>query len=270
MLERLSTTAWYVSAASPTAPNGSKLSRRLRPRPITRKPNRIALGMLVSRATTATENVSMPKKMIRVGSSTPCGMIRPVSAARVQPSDHATCDTRLESMAASSASSRRSTTARIDVPRNVRWKRRYSATATARTVRNSPTCSVSKMSDPTVIGDCPNRRGTGSLGVPCTPGPHTTLISASSTTVTPRAATSFSELEALRSCSGRNTSRSRTSPMSGPQTRRTTGTTSTSGTPHRPLSCQPRYPASRAMAKWAMLKTPVAVYVRTMPVAESA
>ena len=48
-----------------------------RPRPITRKPKRIAFGTLVRRATTATENVSMPKKMIRVGSSTPCGMIRP-------------------------------------------------------------------------------------------------------------------------------------------------------------------------------------------------
>ena len=68
----------------------------------------------------------MPKKMIFVGSSVPCAMIKPVSAASVQPSDHATCDTRLASMADSSASSRRSTTARIDVPRNVRWKSRYS------------------------------------------------------------------------------------------------------------------------------------------------
>ena len=31
------------------------------------------MGTLVRRATTATENVSMPKKMMRVGSSTPCG-----------------------------------------------------------------------------------------------------------------------------------------------------------------------------------------------------
>jgi hypothetical protein len=49
-------------------------------------------------------------------------MISPVTAARVQPSIHATCETRWVSMAESSASSRRSTTARIDVPRNVRWK----------------------------------------------------------------------------------------------------------------------------------------------------
>ena len=102
-------------------------SSRLRPSPITRNPNRIALGTLVSRATTATENVSIPKKMILVGSRVPWAMISPVSAARVQPSDHATCDTRLASMAASSASSRRSTTARIEVPRNVRWKSRYSS-----------------------------------------------------------------------------------------------------------------------------------------------
>ena len=67
------TIAWYVSAAPPCAPKGSNTSSRLRPRPITRKPNRIALGTLVSRATTATENVSMPKKMILVGSSVPCG-----------------------------------------------------------------------------------------------------------------------------------------------------------------------------------------------------
>jgi hypothetical protein len=113
-----------VSAASLDEPNGSKLSSRLRPRPITKNPKRSARGTLVSRATTATENVSMPKKMILVGSRTPCGMIRPVRAARVQPSDQATCDTRFVSMAASSASSRRSTTARIDVPRNVRWNSR--------------------------------------------------------------------------------------------------------------------------------------------------
>ena len=80
--------------------------------------------MLVSRATTATENVSMPKKMTLVGSRVPCGMISPVSAASVHPRRHATCDTRLVSMAASSASSRRSTTARIDVPRKVRWNSR--------------------------------------------------------------------------------------------------------------------------------------------------
>ncbi len=44
----------------------------------------------------------------------------------------------------------------------------------------------------------------------------------------------------------------------------------TSGTPTTPFSCHPRYPARRAMAKWAMLKTPVAVYVRTIPEADSA
>ena len=37
------------------------------------------------------------------------------------------------------------------------------------------------------------------------------------------------------------------------------GTTRNSGSPHTPLSCQPRYPASSAIEKWAMLKTPVAV-----------
>ena len=63
----------------------------------------------------------VPKKMIFVGSSTPWVMMRPVSAARVQPTVQATCEIRFESIAASSASSRRSTTARIDTPRNVRW-----------------------------------------------------------------------------------------------------------------------------------------------------
>ena len=72
------------------APKGSKLSSKARPRPITRKPKRIAFGTLVRRAKTATENVSIPKKMIRVGSSVPCGMISPVTAASVQPSIQAT------------------------------------------------------------------------------------------------------------------------------------------------------------------------------------
>jgi hypothetical protein len=200
----------------------------------------MALGRLVSRATTATENVSMPKKMMRVGSSTPCGMIRPVSAASVQPSDQATCDTRFASMADSSASSRRSTTARMVVPRNVRWKSRKRSTATTRTVLTRPTCSVSNRSVPTSKGRTAKSRGTGSVLVPCTPGPQMPLIRASRATVTPRAATSFSELEARRSCSRRNTTRSRRRPMSGPHTRSTMGTTRTSGSPHTPLSCQPR------------------------------
>ena len=61
----------------------------------------MAAGMLTRRATTATEKVSMPRKMMRVGSSVPWVMIMPVRAAIVQPSPHATWAMRLALMAES-------------------------------------------------------------------------------------------------------------------------------------------------------------------------
>ena len=54
----------------------------------------MAIGRLVSRATTATENVSMPKKMIRSARARR-GMISSRSARRAQPRAHATCATRV-------------------------------------------------------------------------------------------------------------------------------------------------------------------------------
>ena len=80
-------------------------------------PAATAAGMLTSLATTAMEKVSMTSRVSRKGSRPSGAKSTPVRPARAAPMAHEKAATRLALMAASSASSRRSTTALISVPR---------------------------------------------------------------------------------------------------------------------------------------------------------
>ena len=76
---------------------------------------------------------------------------------------------------------------------------------------------------------------------------------------TPSVATSFCAVDAPLRASGRKTTRSRSTPMPGPMTRRAIGAAISVGQPHSDFICQYMYAQSMAMPPYAKLKMPVAL-----------
>ena len=219
---------------SGTWPKSTRLNR-LWSTPSSSTPAATATGRLTRRATTATENASTTSKVKWYGSSgEPDASSTPVAPASPQPNPQEMRATRLASMADSSASSRRSTTARISVPIWVRLNSIHSSTQTTRV--NTRTNSWSKPSR-TSPPNCSERPLT--IRDPWRTMPVQILNARPRhSRNTPSVATSFSGVEAPLRSSGRNTTRSRSTPMPGPTTRRAIGAAITRGQCHCDRICQ--------------------------------